>query len=142
VKMFAAGCVVAVLATVAVQFASSATSTQTKSIPARVKALESKLKKLNGTIAAVKADVESLKKSAACLGAQGVTQYGTPASSIGYLYTPDGSNVSVTTAFDAPIQGQTPTFFAATVNPTCITSRSFKLAHAVASHRAAAFTLP
>ena len=41
-KLFAAGCVVAVLATVAVQFASSATSTSTKSIPARVKALEAK----------------------------------------------------------------------------------------------------
>ena len=134
--MFAAGCVVAVLATVAVQFASSATSTRTSSIPARVKALESKVKKLT-------ASVNVLTVRSACLGVQGVTQYGNPTAGQGYIYTNDGGvTVGITTGFDAPPSGQAPSFYAATVNAACITSRAFKLGHAVAAHRTAALPAP
>lgn len=128
-KMFAAGCVVAVLATVAVQFASSATSTSTKSIPARVKALEAKVKTLT-------ASVNTLKTRADCLGVQGVTQYGNPSAGQGYFYTIDnGTTVGLTTAFDAPISGQAPAFWAATVNAACIGGSAFKVGQAVSAHR-------
>ena len=134
-KQFFAGCVVVLVAAVGVQFASSATSTSSKSIPARVKALERSVKTLKSAVA-------TLTTRSNCLGAQGVTQYGTPASSIGYLYTPDGTNVAVTTAFDATASGQTPSFYAATVNPACVTSRSFHVVHAVAPHSTAPFRAP
>lgn len=124
-KMFAAGCAVAVLATVAVQFAASATSTRTSSIPARVKALESKVKKLSK-------DVTVLKVAANCFGAQGVTQYGNPTAGQGYLYTNDGgATVGLTTSFDGTVSGQTPSFIAATLNPACVSSKAFKLSHAI-----------
>jgi hypothetical protein len=134
-KQFFAGCVVVLVAAVGVQLASSATSTSTKSIPARVKALENSVRTLKTTVAA-------LKTKADCLGAQGVSQYGTPASSIGYLYTPDGVNVAVTTAFDATASGQTPTFLAATVNPSCVTSRAFHVVHAATPHATGAYRAP
>jgi len=135
-KQFLAGCVVVLVAAVGVQFASSATSKSSKSIPARVKALERSVKTLKSAVAALTARSN-------CLGAQGVTQYGTPASSIGYLYTPGpGTNVVETTAFDATVTGQTPSFYAATVNPACVTSQSFHVVHAVAAHRLAAFPAP
>ena len=135
-KLFAAGCVVAVLATVAVQFASSATSTSTKSIPARVKALEAKVKTLT-------ASVETLKTRADCLGVQGVTQFGNPAAGQGYLYTNDnGATVGLTTSFDAPATGQAPGFWAATVNAACISGRAFKVGHAVMAHRTVALRAP
>ena len=135
-KMFAAGCVVAVLGTVAVQFASSATSTRTSGIPARVKALESKVKKLTTS-------VNALKLQSACLGVQGVTQFGNPAAGQGYVYTNDGgATLAITTGFDAPASGQAPSFYAATVNAACITSRAFKLGHGVTAHRTAALQAP
>src|SRR5437016_5022817 len=103
-KMFAAGCVVAVLGTVAVQFASSATSTRTSGIPARVKALESKVKKLTTS-------VNALKLQSACLGVQGVTQFGNPAAGQGYVYTNDGgATLAITTGFDAPASRADPSF--------------------------------
>jgi outer membrane murein-binding lipoprotein Lpp len=143
-KMLAAACAVALLATVAVQLASSATTSSTRSIPARVKALESKVKKLtarvstlNGSVATLQSDVATLKTKSDCLGAQGITQYGNPSARQGYLYTPDGVNVGVTTAFDAPASGQTPTFYAATVAPTCVGSASFRLQGGTAPHTTA-----
>lgn len=112
-KVFA-GLVVVLVAVVAVQFASSATTQSSKSIPARVKALEAKVKTL-------KTSVATLQTRADCLGAQGVTQWGNPAAGQGYIYTNDGGTTAViTTALDFPAQGQTPTFFAATVNPSCV----------------------
>ena len=132
-KQFFAGCVVVLVAAVGVQFASSATSQSTKSIPARVKALETKIKGLS-------ASVKTLQTRANCLGAQAVTQYGNPTGGTGYLYTPDGTNVAVTTAFDATATGSTPTFFTATVNPACITSEhAFHLVHVAAPHTTATF---
>lgn len=126
-----AGLIVVLVAVVAVQFADSATSRSTKSIPARVKALEAKVKTLTAAVA-------TLQTRAACFGVQGVTQWGNPAASQGYLYTNDGMNVVVTTGFDAPAQGQTPTFYAATVNPTCVTGskHAFRLGHVVGHRRA------
>jgi hypothetical protein len=38
----------------------------------------------------------------------------------GYLYTPDGNKVVVTTALDITDQGQTPGGYAALVNPSCV----------------------
>jgi hypothetical protein len=139
-----AGLIVALVAVVAVQLAASATSKSSKSIPARVKALEAKVKTLTANLNAMKSDVATLKTRAACFGAQGVTQWGNPAAGQGYLYTNDGVNVGVTTAFDAPAQGQTPTFYAATVSPACVTgsqSRAFRLDH-VAAHRTGTVQAP
>jgi hypothetical protein len=134
-----AGVIVVLVAVVAAQFASSATSTSAKSIPARVKALETKVKSLSAGVKTLKSRVATLETRADCLGAQGVTQWGNPAAGQGYVYTNDGGVTAViTTAFDAPAQGQTPTFYAATVSPTCITSspEGFKLGR-IASHRSA-----
>jgi len=142
-RMFAAGFAVALLATVAVQLASSATSTSTRSIPARVKALESKLKGLTASVKTLKSDVTTLKTRADCLGAQGITQYGNPSAGQGYIYTNDGGNTAgLTTAFDASASGQTPSFYAATVNPACVTSAAFSLDRATTSHRTASLQTP
>jgi hypothetical protein len=57
----------------------------------------------------------------------------------GYIYTNDGGvTLGITTAFDASAQGQTPSFSAATVNPSCVggSQHAFKLAH-IASHSTA-----
>jgi hypothetical protein len=131
-KQFFAGCVVVLVAAVGVQFASSATSTSSKSIPARVKALEVKVKGLAATLKALQT----------CLGAQGVTQFGNPAAGQGYLYTNDGgTTVGLTTGFDAPPSGQTPSFYAATLNPACVSSsHAFRLRHVVNPHTT--LTLP
>jgi hypothetical protein len=124
---------------VAAQFASSATSRSTKSIPARVKALEAKVNALSASVNTLKGQVTTLQTRAACFGAQGVTQWGNPATGHGYIYTDDGgATAGITTAFDAPAQGQTPTFYAATVNPSCVTGshHAFRLARIV-SHSVA-----
>ena len=135
-KQFFAGCVVVLVAAVGVQFASSATSKSSKSIPARVKALEAKVRGLS-------ASVKVLQTRANCLAAQGITQWGNPAAGQGYFYTNDGgTTVGLTTAYDASASGQTPTFFAATVNPACITSsHAFRLGHA-AVHKTATLPAP
>jgi hypothetical protein len=139
-----AGCVVVLVAVVAVQFASSATSRSSKSIPGRVKALEAKVKVLSASVKTLKSDVAALATRANCLAAQGVVLHGNPTASQGYLYTPDGTNVGIVTALDAPATGQTPTFYVATVNPACITgSRSaFRLGHVVSPHTTATFPAP
>jgi hypothetical protein len=135
-KQFFAGCVVVLVAAVGVQFASSATSQSTKSIPARVKALETKIKGLT-------ASVKLLQARANCFGAQGVTQYGNPSGGQGYYYTNDGgTTIGLTTGFDATASGQTPTFLAATVDPACISSsHAFRLRH-VAVHRTTTLKTP
>jgi hypothetical protein len=133
------GLVVVLVAVVTAQFASSATSRSTKSIPARVKALETKVRTLSASVSTLKGQVATLQTKASCFGAQGVTQWGNPSAGQGYIYTNDGGvTAGITTAFDAPAPGQTPTFYAATVNPSCITGSqdAFKLAH-IASHRTA-----
>jgi hypothetical protein len=143
-KVFAS-LIVVLVAVVAVQFASSATSRSSKSIPARVKALEAKVRALGASVTALKSDVATLQTRANCLGAQGVTQWGNPSAGQGYIYTNDGgATAGITTAFDAPPQGQTPTFYAATVNPSCISGSersAYKLGH-VAAHRAATLPAP
>jgi hypothetical protein len=142
-KLFA-GLVVVLVAVVAAQFASSATSRSTKSIPARVKALETKVGSLMASINTLKGQVATLQTHANCLGAQGVVQWGNPAAGQGYVYTNDGGvTAGLTTAFDAPAQGQTPTFYAATVDPSCVTGAqrdAFKVGH-VATHRTATAAL-
>jgi hypothetical protein len=138
-KLFA-GLVVVLVAVVVAQFASSATSTSSKSIPARVKALEKKVKTLSAGVNALKSRVTTLETRANCLAAQGITQWGNPAAGQGYIYTNDnGATAVLTTAFDAPAQGQTPTFFAASINPSCVTGsayHAYKLG-TIASHRTA-----
>jgi len=147
-SLFAAAFAVALLATVAVQLASSATSTPTRSIPSRVKALEAKVKSLTASVKTLKSNVATLQTRADCLGAQGITQYGNPSAGQGYIYTNDGGNTAgLTTAFDAPLSGQTPSFYAATVNPACVgggSSRSaaYPLSRRAASHRTAALPTP
>jgi len=141
-KLFA-GLVVVLVAVVAAQFASSATSTSSKSIPARVKALEAKMRSLSASVKTLKGQVATLEARSACLAAQGLTQWGNPAASQGYVYTNDGSTFVITTALDFPAQGQTPTFFAASINPSCVGTRrdSFKPTR-VASHRMARLERP
>jgi hypothetical protein len=140
-----AGLVVVLVAVVAAQFASSATSTPTRSIPARVRALETKVRTLTASITALKGQVATLQTNAECFGATGVTQWGNPAAGQGYIYTNDrGVTAGLTTAFDAPAQGQTPSFYAATVDPSCVTGSqrdAFKIRH-VASHRTATAAAP
>jgi hypothetical protein len=142
-NMVAAACAVALLGSVAVQFASSATTTRTRSIPARVTTLESKVRALTASVKTLKTDVATLKTRADCLGAQGISQFGNPAAGQGYIYTNDGGYTAwLTTAFDAPASGQTPTFYAATVNPACVTSESFRLHGGIAAHTRAALPTP
>ncbi len=128
---FLAGCLVVLVAAIAVQFASSATSSSSASIPARVKALEKKVKVLT-------ASVKTLRAKTNCLGAQGVTQYGNPAAGQGYVYTEDGGvTLVLTTGFDGPIAGQAPSFYAATVDSSCVSTpgAAYKLGHSVPAHR-------
>jgi predicted alpha-1,6-mannanase (GH76 family) len=97
------------------------------SITRRVANLEKKVKSLQS-------QVKVLKTRAACLSAQGLSQYGTPTATpaTGYLYTNDGGvTVGLTTALDVTASGQTPAAFFATVNAACVTgaASSYKATH-------------
>lgn len=145
-KKLVAACVVILVAAVAVQFASSAPSTPA-SIPTRVKALEAKVKSLTASVKTLKTDVATLKTRSNCLSAQGLTQYGNPAGNSGYVYTPDGgTTLALTTALDFPASGQTPSFYAARINPACVTTSAsagaFSLGRAAAPHRTAPIPSP
>src|SRR6266542_248563 len=114
-KMILLVIAVALAAVVSVQLASSAPATKA-TIPGRVAALEAKVKKLTSR-------VNVLQARAACLSAQGLSQYGNPGAGSGYVYTNDGgTTLGLTTGIDFPASGTTPTFYAAAVNSACVTS--------------------
>jgi hypothetical protein len=73
----------------------------------------------------LQAQTKALKTRAACLGALGVSQYGSPTATpaTGYLYTNDaGATIGLTTGLDVTQQGQTPGAWIAQVANPCITS--------------------
>ena len=118
-KMFAAGCVVAVLATVAVQFASSATSKGSVSIPRRVRTLEAKVKTLRAGVKVLQTRVAALKVTQGCLGVRAITESGAPPSA-GYYYSSNGVSFTFASALHVTQNAETPTFYTATVNASCI----------------------
>jgi hypothetical protein len=90
------------------------------------------VKSLSASVKTLKSGVATLSTRADCFGAQGVVQWVNPAAGQDYIYTNDGdATLIITTAFDFPASDQTPTFYAATVNPSCVTgsqSRAFRSA--------------
>jgi hypothetical protein len=63
------------------------------------------------------ADLESVIYP--CLSVQGMTSYGDPAGSYGYLYSPDGVAVGLTSALDYD-DGGSPQVWTAIVAPECV----------------------
>jgi hypothetical protein len=54
-----------------------------------------------------------------CLSVQGMTSYGDPAGSYGYVYSPDGVNLGLTSALDFD-DGGSPHVWTAIVAPECV----------------------
>jgi len=99
--------------------------TSQATIARRVAALEKKVKALQSQVKGIKGDL-------ACENAVvGVTQYGNPPASQGYLYTPDNVNVFLTTALDVTPAGQTPRAWIPVVDASCVTAAAshYKPAH-------------
>jgi hypothetical protein len=73
------------------------------------------------------ADLETLETRVAdlesaiypCLFVQGMSQYGDPAGTYGYLYSDDGVNAFLTTALDLDT-GEAPEVWTAVVAPECV----------------------
>jgi hypothetical protein len=94
-----------------------------------VSSLKSDVATLQTNLTAAQTDVTALKTATATLttkanciaSAAGVVLRGIGAND-GYLYTADGMNLDLRSALDAPLQGEKATFYAATVNPQCVTS--------------------
>jgi hypothetical protein len=104
-------------------------------IPARVRALEAKVKTL-------RVQVADLRGKQACLTALPVSQYGNGTTS-GYYFTNDGVTQFLTSALDVTDVGQAPGAYVARIDPACIGSlramskssyrldRAFEVTHAL-----------
>jgi hypothetical protein len=104
-------------------------------IPARVRALEAKVKTL-------RVQVADLRGKQACLTALPVSQYGNGTTS-GYYFTNDGVTQFLTSALDVTDVGQAPGAYVAKIDPACIGSframskssyrldRAFEVTHAL-----------
>lgn len=120
-----------------------------KALTTRVATLESQAAATKSDVAAVKGDVATAKSDIAAVQGKvtaletggaamqsAVTAVQSSVGSLtsclrykvlpmtdydGYLYTPDGGNkIGITTALDITDQGQTPSGYAALVNPSCV----------------------
>lgn len=86
--------------------------------------------------------VAALETRSACIGVQGIAQFGIPAQQDGYLYKKAGDDVNlyVVTAIDFVGTGQTPQALMATVNPQCVTgSRTLYRVTGGAAHKSALY---
>jgi hypothetical protein len=104
-------------------------------IPARVRALEAKVKTL-------RVQVADLRGKQACLTALPVSQYGNGTTS-GYYFTNDGVTQFLTSALDVTDVGQPPGAYVAKIDAACIVSlgamskssyrvdRAFQVTHAL-----------
>jgi hypothetical protein len=89
----------------------------------RVAGLIAKVNGLQGQVNTLKAAVVALDAKSQCLKAQGAVLRGVGADE-GYLYKKAGDNTNtwLFAAFDAPLQGEAPQMYFATITPTCVTS--------------------
>ena len=89
----------------------------------RVAGLITKVNALQGQVNTLKAAVGILATKSECLKAQGAVLRGLGADE-GYLYKKAGdtTNTWLFAAFDAPLQGEAPQMYFATITPTCVTS--------------------
>jgi outer membrane murein-binding lipoprotein Lpp len=113
----------ALLAVAALQFAAPAVSVPNSNVARRVTVLESKVKALRTSVASAKSDAAAAKARLACITAVGLTRFGDPASQTGYLWGQNGS-LFFTTALDLTPDGQTASFYAASIEGSCLTSAS------------------
>jgi hypothetical protein len=84
-----------------------------------------------------------MQTHANCLGAQGVVQWGTLRQGRATSTRMTVESLQAHHRFRCPRTGQTPTFYAATVDPSCVTGAqrdAFKVGH-VATHRTATAAL-
>jgi outer membrane murein-binding lipoprotein Lpp len=138
-----------------------------KALTARVAALESQAAATKSDVASAKTDIASAKSDIAAVQAKVATlesggaalqsavtavqsSVGGLASCLrykvmplteydGYLWTPDGKTIKVTTALDITDQGQTPAAYAAMVNPSCVGASFVVRPAAQVQREAAAF---
>jgi hypothetical protein len=88
-------------------------------VQGKVTALETGGAALQSAVTALQSSVGSLTTGLQCVRykAMGIARYQ------GYVYTNDaGKTFGATTALDATDQGETPTVFAALVNPSCVSA--------------------
>jgi hypothetical protein len=142
------------LAAIAVPIAHGTSAAKDPRVPGlvrKVAALQASVTTLKGDVTALKGDVSTLQANLAtlqktadtltakanCIGVQPVVLRGQGANE-GYVYTPNGTDLDLATAFDATRQGEDPQLLMATVNPQCVTgSRSFLRQSGVSARRAA-----
>jgi hypothetical protein len=95
----------------------STRSTQSASIPARVKSLERKVKALQGKVNTLTARVAA---DEACTQAvEPVTQF------TGYVYSNDGgATYGFSTALDVPVAGESTQFYFDLVDPQCVGTKA------------------
>jgi hypothetical protein len=116
-KKIAALAATALVVIAASQLASTVGAARQSSINRRVSLLEGKVKTLQASTKALKARASALEGFAGCI----VSRPTAPMSQFtGYLYSPDnGATVRLDSAVDIAGQGETPSFYAATVHPSC-----------------------
>jgi type II secretory pathway pseudopilin PulG len=87
-----------------------------------------RLAKLEKQVRVLRAQMKTVRLQVACInGVAGVTSYGVPSNSEGYVYRKPASPTPtdiVTTGVDFTQQGETPQVLVAAVNPKCVTTRS------------------
>jgi hypothetical protein len=94
-----------------------ALSTQSKSVPARVRALEAKVRVLQARVTRVTNAVGADEACAAYV--LGTARYQ------GYVYTPDGGvTYTQTTAIDQTDAGETPNYYFQLISSNCVGGRS------------------
>ncbi len=108
-------CVTA-LAAVAIYAVSAPAGQETSSasIDRRVKALEGKVRKLEGGNKTLQTRLNCIRQFV------GLTVFGDPARGVGYLYRNPDTNVVVTTGVDLTRQGETSTVNIPAINQACI----------------------
>jgi hypothetical protein len=116
---------VGVIAVAAVAlYAATAPAGQQAVTPAQFTALKKQVAKLQK-------DVNTLKASGACLSATGVASFG--GNTAGYhCNQPDGTEI-LTSALDVVDQGETPDFYLAEVDKTCVSALRLARVHAARS---------
>jgi hypothetical protein len=83
---------------------------------------------LKKQVTTLQKDVKSLKVAITRITAAGVVDAG-DGQTTGYHYKqPDGTEI-LTSALDVAVQGETPTGYLAALNPQCVQTSSFRLAH-------------
>ena len=125
-------CAVALAAVVApmAQGTASAKDPRVAGLIAKVNALQGKVTALQGRVGPLEAQVNDLKTASdalvsktSCIHAQGAVLRGIAADD-GYFFRKSGdtTNIWLESAFDAPLQGEAPQIYFATVTAGCVTA--------------------